>query len=402
MHVPPATTLLERVRSLPAAAPLLQRLGDQPGVHLVGGAVRDILMGGEPVDLDLVVEGDAGGLAARLGGAVRVHDRFGTSTVTLDGFDYDIACARRETYAQPGALPDVDPGSLAQDLLRRDFTVNAAAIALTGARPGELRVAPSTLEDLDNRLLRVLHDRSFTDDPTRLLRLARYASRLSFVVEPRTLALVRAAVHAGAVSTVSGSRTGAELRLLASEPDPIAALQAMHDLALDTAIDSDFGLHDPALARSALGLLPAEARRDRLALALAAAAVPKSRLARMLESLAFEAPDRDNILAATRVETLVMALAQATVPSEIADAVGAAPLEAVAIAGALGPSDQAREWLESLRHVRLEIDGSDLLAAGVPQGPAVGAALRAALAAKLDGRASGRQQELAEALRAAR
>jgi tRNA nucleotidyltransferase (CCA-adding enzyme) len=150
-----------------------------------------------------------------------------------------------------------------------------------------------------------------------------------------------------------------------------------------------------------LALLPDNARRDLLALALAARNLPGARLSGLLESLAFEAAERDTILAAaTRAPALADALRRATRPSEIVAAVGGAPPEAVALAGALGPSQPARDWLERLRHVRLDIDGRDLLAAGVPEGPAIGAALRKALAAKLDGRADGREQELREALRA--
>ena len=99
--------LLDRLQALPAAGPLLERLPDVPGVYVVGGAVRDLLLGGQPVDLDLAVEGNAASVAERLGGSVAVHDRFGTSTAKLGGFTYDIARARTETYSSPGALPDV-------------------------------------------------------------------------------------------------------------------------------------------------------------------------------------------------------------------------------------------------------------------------------------------------------
>lgn len=393
---------LARVRALPAAAPLLGRLADGASVYLVGGAVRDLLLGGTPVDLDLVVDGDPDALARSLGGTLTGHDRFGTARVTLDGHTYDIARSRRETYAQPGALPDVEPAPLAEDLLRRDFTVNAIAVALAGEVPGELNAAPQALEDLDARHLRVLHDRSFIDDPTRLLRLARYAARLGFAVEPHTRELASAAIKSGALETVSGSRAGAELRLLAREHDPVAGLLELRDLGLDRALHHGFGLEDEALARRALALSPADARPDRLALALAARGVPAAELPGLLDSLAFEAEDRDTIVAsAIGAEELARALAAAQAPSAIAAAVGAGPPELVALAGALGPERQAREWLEHLRHVRLSIDGRDLLAAGVPEGPAVGRGLRAALAAKLDRRASGRDEELAEALNAA-
>jgi tRNA nucleotidyltransferase (CCA-adding enzyme) len=394
---------LARIRALPAARPLMDRLRDDgPPVHLVGGAVRDILLGGSPLDLDLVVEGDPAAFAASLGGRLKVHDRFGTSTVVLDGHTYDIARSRRETYARPGALPDVEPAPVAEDLLRRDFTVNAMALGLTGEAAGELNAAPHALEDLEARRLRVLQDRSFIDDPTRMFRLARYGARLGFDVEPHTRGLASAAVKAGAVSTVSGSRLGAEVRLLAREPDPVRAFSMLHDLELDRALHPGFGLSDEGLAGRALALLPADARRDRLLVALAAREVPSGELPGLLDRLAFEAEDRDAIVAsATRAEELARALGAAQAPSAIAAAVGGGPPELVALAGALGPDRPAREWLERLRHVRLAIDGRDLLAAGVPEGPAIGRGLRAALAAKLDGWAGDRDQELAEALNAA-
>jgi tRNA nucleotidyltransferase (CCA-adding enzyme) len=393
---------LVRLYALPSARPLVKRLSDRPVPYLVGGAVRDLLLGGAPIDLDLAVDGDAASFAASLGGDLKVHDRFGTSTVTLDGSTYDIARTRRETYAHPGALPDVEPAPLVEDLKRRDFTVNAIALARAGDTAGELTSAPGALDDLDARRLRVLHDRSFIDDPTRLLRLVRYATRLGFEIEPHTRALAQDAILGGALGTVSGPRVGSELRLLAREPDPVWALLGLRELGLDTAIQPGFGLDDANLARRALALLPADGRPDRLALAAAGRGVPGRELTALLDALAFDADDRDAIVAAaTRAGGVASALEAASEPSEIAAAVAGASLELVALAGALGGEPQAREWLERLRHIRLEIDGRDLLAAGVPEGPAIGRGLRAALAAKLDRRASGREQELAEAVRAA-
>jgi tRNA nucleotidyltransferase (CCA-adding enzyme) len=402
MDVPPPTQLLAAVRSLPAAPAVVDHLTDAVPVYLVGGAVRDLLLGGRPLDLDLVVEGDPAPVVAALGGEVRTHDRFGTSTVSLDGFAYDLARSRRETYAHPGALPEVSPAPLSEDLLRRDFTVNALAIALVGDLAGTVEAAPRGLEDLQRRTLRVLHDASFIDDPTRALRLARYASRLEFEIEPHTRALLESALDAGAISTVSGSRIGAELRLLAREPDPVSALRCAGELGIAHAIHPALGLDDEPLARRALALLPDDGRRDLLVLALAARHVPPPELAYLLHTLAFEAPDRQTIIAAaTRSPTLARELERAGQPSEIADAVGDAGPELVALAGALGPERAAREWLGELRHVGLEIGGDDLIEAGVREGPAIGVGLHAALSAKLDGRATGAEAELREALQAA-
>jgi tRNA nucleotidyltransferase (CCA-adding enzyme) len=400
-HVP---SLLEAYRRLPAAAPLADSLSRIDDIYLVGGAVRDLLLGGRPVDLDFLVDGDVEPVVASLGGSTVAYDRFGTATVAVDGFRYDFARARSETYPRPGALPEVAPADVPTDLRRRDFTVNAMALALGGPQAGTLVSAEHARADLHRRQLRVLHDASFIDDPTRLLRLARYAARLSFATEPRTLELAGAAVADDALNTVSGARAGAELRLAAAEPDPVAAFEELHRLGLDEALQAGFGLTDAELARRALALLPPDGDRAALLMAVAGMGLPVAQLAALLERLALAAGQRDAILcAASGARRVAEALQAAERPSQIAAAVGPESRpELVALAGALGPEAQARQWLYSLRDVRPEIDGRDLLAAGVPAGPAVGRGLRAALEARLDGRAADREGELAAALRAAR
>lgn len=403
MKRPDASNALARIRSLPAAEPLTRRLGGLSGVFVVGGAVRDVLLGESPSDIDLVVEGDPAAALERLDGARLLHDRFGTSTVSVDGFVYHLATARRETYARPGSLPDVTPASLEQDLLRRDFTVNSIAVPLAEDGADELIESPGALDDLAARRLRVLHDRSFLDDPTRLLRLARYRARLGFEIEPSTRELAQEAIAAGALRTVSGTRIGNELRLLARERDPVAALAALRELRLDSAIAPRFGLDDDALALRALGLLPNDEHPERLAIALAGRQMPAPELSRLLGTLAFEAPDREAIVAtASGAPALARELEAAVRPSAIATAAFGVCAEQVALAGALGPAEAAREWLVRLRHVELQIAGGDLLAAGVPEGPDLGRGLRAALIAKLDGQAQSREEELAAALEGAR
>ncbi len=400
---PDPEEVLAQIAALPAAGPVMAAVNAAPGIHLVGGAVRDLLRGEAPFDLDLVVEGDPVSLARRIGDDVVVHDRFGTSTVSAAGFAYDLARARRETYPHPGALPEVEPAGIEQDLRRRDFTINALAVALGKPEPGRLTAYPGALDDLEQGTLRVLHDASFSDDPTRLLRLARYRGRLGFTIDPRTQELLDQAVGEGALQTVSGARIGNELRLLARESDPVAALSALHELGLDRAIHPAFGLSSDELPRRALGLLPPGERPDRLALASAGLGLPAGELADLLGRLAFEAGDRDAIVrTASQAPELGRVLATAQSPSEIARAAVLAEPEAVALAGALGAETAARDWFDTLRGVRLQIDGRDLLAAGVPEGPALGRALAAALAAKLDGHARTREEELAAALESLR
>jgi len=399
-----ADELLARLRAQPRTARLLDALAGIEGAHLVGGAVRDVLLGGEAVDLDVVVEGNAAAAAVtaaeRLGGRVREHERFGTATVEADDLTFDVAQARRERYPVPGALPEVEPASLEQDLLRRDFTVNALAVALGPPAPGTLHAAPHSREDLEARRLRVFHDGSFRDDPTRLLRLVRYATRLRFAVEPGTEALARAAISAGAPATVSGGRIGDELRLLLREPEPNAALGLARDLGLDRALHSAFA-PDEETADRALAVLPPDGRGDLVVLAAGCRGFARERLLAWLDDLEFPAGERD-VVAAAAVEATPLGrrLAAASRPSEIAAAARGNAPEAVALASAAVPEAElpARRWLDDLRHVTLEIDGEDLLAAGVPEGPDVGRALAGALDRRLDGEAAGREAELAAAL----
>jgi tRNA nucleotidyltransferase (CCA-adding enzyme) len=365
-----------------------------------------MLLGGEAVDLDVVVEGDAAAAARtaaeRLGGRVREHERFGTATVEAEELAFDVARARRERYPAPGALPEVEPASLEEDLLRRDFTVNALAVALGPPDPGALHAVPRGREDLDARRLRVFHDESFRDDPTRLLRLVRYATRLRFAIEPRTEELARAAVAAGAPATVSGGRIGDELRLLLREPEPNTALRMAGDIGLDRALHPAFA-PDADAAERARALLPPDGREDLVILAAATRGLDPEGLAAWLDELEFPAPERDLVVAAALgAAALGRRLAAASRPSEIATGARGHSPEAVALAAAVVPEavPAARRWLDELRHVALDIDGEDVLAASVREGPDVGRALAEALARKLDGEVAGRDAELAAALAA--
>jgi len=366
---PPEQASLEKALSaLEGVDALRERLAGHE-VWLVGGAVRDLLRGETRTDLDIAVEGNAIEAASLLGTPESTQEGFGTASVMIGGVRVDLAGTRTESYARPGALPQIEPATLTEDLSRRDFTVNSMAIPLFGAP--ELIDPHGGRADLGARLLRVLHPHSFKDDPTRALRAARYSARLGLELEPGTADLL-AAVDLG---TVSADRVRAELRRTICEESAPEALALMSRWGL-AGIDE----RAPERVRATRELLAdpdwadVAVRSD----ALLAAATQPERSA-VTGRLAEAKPER---------------------PSEGAELVrGAAPLDTVAarVAGARWLDNWARGW----RKVALEIDGTDLLDEGVPQGPALGRGLEAALRAKLDGETSNRDDELRIALEAA-
>jgi tRNA nucleotidyltransferase (CCA-adding enzyme) len=384
--MPTPAAALAQLPELPGGRAVAGLLAADPAAWLVGGAVRDLLLGRAPRELDVVLEdGDPAAVAARLGKVVEAHERFGTATArTPDGGRVDLVRARREAYPRPGALPEVAPGTLEEDLARRDVSVNAIAL-----RPGEeRREVPGAAADLEAGVLRVLHPASFVDDPTRLWRVGRYAARLGFAVDPATRDLAAAADP----RTASGPRHGNEVRLALAEPDPLAALAAAR-LLQPRLLPDGFSTEPPRL-REALALLPPGEGDPRLVtLAAATGAVDLPALLRWLDALGFTSTERDIVAAGSR-PAMLAPLRVATTPAQIARAARGAPVELVALAGGEG----ARRWLDELRHVRLDITGHDLLAAGVPPGPEVGERLGRALDARLDGTAPGREEQLAVAL----
>jgi tRNA nucleotidyltransferase (CCA-adding enzyme) len=420
-------TVLERVRDRPGGPELLDLAADRDDVELVGGAVRDLLIGRTPRELDVVLADDAPSFARRLASSlglpqqedcgelsgITAHERFGTALLWWPDGRVDIARRRAESYPAPGALPDIREGTAEEDLRRRDFTVNAIAVQLGGRRRGEARAAPGALEDLAAARLRVLHERSFEDDPTRLLRLARYRARLRFEPEEHTAELAAGALAAGALATLSGARIGMELRLALREPDALAALAAISDLGVLSALDPRLRFNE-RLARDALATLPEDGRADLLLLATLLLSMtqspsedPERGMFVLLDRLEFPAADRDRVVrTALLAPALLARLDAAQTASDLDEAVRTATLEAVALAASLGeerglagPARNARRWLSQLRHVRLQINGDDLLAAGIPAGPEIGRRLELALRRKLDGELAGdREAELRAAL----
>jgi tRNA nucleotidyltransferase (CCA-adding enzyme) len=341
----------------------------QAPVYLVGGAVRDLMLGHPRADVDLVVEGDVAALADALGGAAVEHERFGTVKVEVEGHEVDIATARTETYPQPGSLPVVAAAEdLEADLGRRDFTINAMAIPLNG----EARlIDPHGGEaDLKQGLLRVLHPRSFEDDPTRAIRAARYAARFNFSLEPETERLLRAAD----LCSVSADRRRAEQKRLAGEASAHRGYELLGEWDL---IELREGGLDLMLA---VGELLEREHWSEF--------VPREEA---LISAALGPPGGEELLASMWPPN----------PGEGVEVAEKRDPVELALARAMG-ADWIEHYLTAWRKVELKIDGNDLIAAGVPEGPAVGRGLRAARRGRLEGEILSREQELATALEAAR
>jgi tRNA nucleotidyltransferase (CCA-adding enzyme) len=219
---------------------LLQQIGKiaerhQMQAYAVGGCVRDWMLGKtRTLDVDVTVEGDGLKLAARIGqllrGRCRFHQQFGTATVELAGRwirRLDLATARQETYAKPAAYPRVTPGILEQDLFRRDFTINAMAVALAPGRFGALVDPFGGRQDLQRRILRILHPRSFLDDPSRILRGVRFAQRFRCRFDAATARHMESAIAAGALGWLNAGRLQKEFDRILEEPDPTACFKEL-------------------------------------------------------------------------------------------------------------------------------------------------------------------------------
>jgi tRNA nucleotidyltransferase (CCA-adding enzyme) len=385
--------LAHELRRLERLGPMLDAL---PGpAYLVGGSVRDLLLGRPSrFDVDLAVVGDgeayARELARRIGGSVLAHERFGTATVSDGaGGRVDVATARTETYAAPGRLPDVAAAeSIEEDLARRDFTINAMAVSLPD---GELVDPFSGRQHLADRLVRVLHERSFVDDPTRILRGARYEARLGFRMDPKTETLALQSV--AAVRDLSGARVREELDAIFREDDVDRVLARLHRLGVDAALGVAFGT--PGLIgrlrtiseRHGLGLSPAH-------LGFLSIDAPPGRL----EELGLPAREAVAIDAAHReAQRLRERIASASSPAAIVEEVERGGPDTALYALALGDVPELQAYFERLRDVRLDLDGDDLAALGLGESPRVGEVLAELRRRKLNGDLDDRASELAAA-----
>ena len=411
-EAPAALDLGERLRGLTHLARVFEAVQavSEPfdGVYLVGGAVRDVLMGEPNFDVDIAVEGDGiafgRALAAALGGRAVPHEKFGTAIVLDDEGDrVDVATTRTEFYDYPAALPRVEQASLRQDLFRRDFTINAMAVSLKGEDFGRLLDYFGGLDDLESGVIRVLHNLSFIDDPTRIFRAIRYENRYGFRMDGHTLALARACVEMDLVGELSSARLRDELHALLGEERIADSILRLHELGIDRSIHPHLAADEEAvrLVEEVDRLRERYAPRApawRLRLAVLARRLPPDELYDWFARLKLRRRDADRIAdAVTVAPRLHSLLADADEPARIRALVEPHDPDGALVALASAPPP-ARErlvrYFEELRSVRLEISGGDLAELGLTESPRVGVVLDELLRRKLNGELDGRSAEL--------
>ena len=378
------------------------------GVYLVGGAVRDVLMGEPNFDVDVAVEGDGialgQALARELGGRVVPHEKFGTAIVLYgNGGRVDVATARTEFYDYPGALPTVEQASIRQDLYRRDFTINAMAVSLKGADFGRLVDYFGGHRDLAGGVVRVLHNLSFIDDPTRIFRAVRYETRYGFRMDAHTFGLAKACVEMDLVGELSSSRVRDELQALLSEERVGDSVRRMAELGIDRAIHSHLAADEEAvrLIEAVDSLREAyapEAPAWRLRLAVLARRLSSTEVLDWAEGLKLRRRDAERIADAVAVAPRLRDVVGATKePAALWQRVAPHDPDGalLALATSKGRARKRLErYFEELRDVTLEISGGDLAELGLGESPQVGAVLEELRRRKLNGELDGRAAEI--------
>jgi tRNA nucleotidyltransferase (CCA-adding enzyme) len=378
------------------------------GVYLVGGTVRDILLGERGFDVDIAVEGDAialaQALADALGGRVRAHDKFGTAVVLYgDEERVDVVTARTEFYDAPAALPTVEHASIREDLFRRDFTINAMAVSLKGADLGRLVDPFGGRRDLDAKTIRVLHNLSFIDDPTRIFRAIRYENRYGFRMDDHTVRLARGTIEMGLVGDLSSARLRDELEALLSEGDVEHSILRLAELGAASAIHPHLAADDEAVAlfrrltelRDRYGL---EIPSWRLGLAALGRRLPPDEVYDWLQRLKVRRRDAEQVAAAVTVgPKLVERLRDGASPAEVVAAAEPYAPDAPLFALALAELEPLHAYFDRLRDVHLEVSGADLAELGLGESPRVGEILTELRRRKLNGELDGRDSELAAA-----
>jgi tRNA nucleotidyltransferase (CCA-adding enzyme) len=370
-------------------------------VYFVGGVVRDLFLGYPNFDLDLVVEGDAVKLAQQVAetsqAKLLAHHRFGTAKLKYENFSLDLATSRKETYAKPGALPTVTPGSLKDDLIRRDFSINAMAISLASNDYGELVDPHQGKNDLKQRLIRILHPGSFSDDATRILRAVRYEQRFGFEFEVQTAQLLKRYIPM--LDTISGDRIRHELELIFEEKQPELAIKRLAELGVLPRI-SPFLKGDGWIAEkfNKARRLKKPTQLPSLYFCLFVYSLSEKEIEQFLARLNIPAKLSRAMRDTLHLRTSLPLLDKPSLkPSEIYYLLrGYEPVAIQANAIASEPSMAHRYlqlFLTKLRYVRTALDGEELKRLGISAGPEMGKVLQILHKARLDGEVSTKADE---------
>ena len=370
-------------------------------IFLVGGVVRDLFLNRANFDLDVVVEGDAIKLAQKLTEYVQVktvvHRRFGTAKLSFNDFSLDIATARRERYSRPGALPDVQPGTIDGDLVRRDFSINAMALYLAPGRFGELIDNYHGRKDIEEHLIRILHANSFIDDATRMFRAIRYEQRLGFTIEPHTAELMLRDLPM--IDTISGDRLRHELMLMLAEEYPERALRRAGELGvlcrLHASLEGDRWLNEKfEQARR----LEKRGSLEPLYLCLLIYHVSIRENGQLMSRLNFPGKLSQAANQTLQLKEKLDFLAKSELkPSDIYQLLHTYVPQAVQVNMLASQSTVVKQhlnlYLTKLRYLKPRLNGDDVKELGVPPGHNVGKILAALHKAKLNGEMRTKQDE---------
>ncbi|MBI4962630.1 MAG: CBS domain-containing protein [Desulfomonile tiedjei] len=378
-------------------------------VYLVGGAVRDLLLRNSNLDIDLVVEGEgipfARGLAAEFPGCrVRGHEKFGTAVLLFaDGFKIDVATARHEFYARPGALPTVETSSLKRDLYRRDFTMNTLAVSLNPRTFGQVSDFFGGARDIKEKVIRVLHNLAFVEDPTRILRAVRFSSRFGFAIGKHTLNLIKGAIKLKVFDRVEGKRLLNELIHILNEKNPLAPLTLMASYGIVEALHPPLtlGPKTQELMEAVSGVLSWWKflfLKDNLepwfvyflALTDTLGDDDFEAAMRRFSITGWQAANLRQERIELRQVLALFARGQVERPSQIVAQLRRFSMEALLFMMAKSAREQTRmalaDYINTLRYVKPLLRGQDLIGMGYSPGPVFTSILRATRNARLDGK----------------
>jgi len=413
---------LMRERLPPRVVELLRAAGECAGrlgmkAYLVGGVVRDLVMRGENLDVDIVIEGDgirfAETFGEEQGARVRPHHKFGTAVIVFpDGFKIDVATARVEYYLKPAALPTVEYSSLKQDLYRRDFSINTLAVSLSPAGFGELIDFFGAQRDIKEKVLRVLHSLSFVEDPTRILRAMRFERRFGFTVSKHTLNLIRNAVRLDLVSRLPKPRLFNELYLILQEEDPVGIFRRLSDLGLGPSLHPSLTLDKAHLALLGetqdvlawFSLLYLEEKVERWAVLFLALLdpLPGDDAKRFAKDLGARSRVREWVrICKDEGESVLLRLISTPAVSRkmIHDILSPLPAEVILYLMARSKHPDIKRYISlyftQLKNVKIQVRGKDLLALGYRPGPRFQEIFDLILEHKLSGELRSKNEEIA-------